>query len=143
MHRYYLGGQSILAVNADEKSWLVSDVAQTTRLFDPLRRSESMLLLRLTREFRQQSSAAVDMLQQFGQLCFDLNLGMLQGALRSDPLGCSLCKHQLSCLHDTASACVCVWLVRRRGPLDNWNLYPVDANEVQQATTADNGIGGS
>ena len=108
MHRYYLGGQSILAVNADEKSWLVSDVAQTTRLFDPLRRSESMLLLRLTREFRQQSSAAVDMLQQFGQLCFDLNLGMLQGALRSDPLGCSLCKHQLSCLHDTASACVCV-----------------------------------
>ena len=75
------------------------------------------------------------MLQQFWQLSFDLNLGVLHGDLRKDPLGCFLRKHHLSCLHDTARA----WLVRHRIPLENWNLYPVEPNEVhQQPTTAAN-----
>ena len=148
MHRRYLRGQSILAVNVDEKSWLHSDVAHLT--------DQQALFLRILRgcstrsvtvesccrcdlwlkcEIRHRSAAAVDMLQQFWQLSFDLNLGVLHGDLRKDPLGCFLRKHHLSCLHDTARA----WLVRHRIPLENWNLYPVEPNEVhQQPTTAAN-----
>ncbi|CAE7708139.1 unnamed protein product [Symbiodinium sp. CCMP2592] len=147
MHRRYLRGQSILAVTVDETSWLRSDAVHLT--------DQHALFLRILRgcstrsvtvesccrcdlwlkcEIRQRSSAAVDMLQQFWQLSFDLNLGVLHGDLRSDPLGCSLRKHHLSCLHDTARA----WLVRHRIPLENWNLYAlyaVEPNEVQQQPT--------
>ena len=147
LHRRYLRGQSILAVNVDE-SWLHSHVAYLT--------DQQALFLRILRvcstrsvtvesccrcdlwlkcEVRHRSTAAVDMLQQFWQLSFDLNLGVLHGDLRKDPLGCFLRKHHLSCLHDTARA----WLVRHRIPLENWNLYPVEPNEVhQQPTTAAN-----
>jgi hypothetical protein len=141
VHRRFLRGHAILAVNAAERAWLVQRPCKLSE--------EESFFLRVLRGCPQQvlsvdeccacdldfkrawldKSASVDVrLFRLWQLCTDIGLGRLScGALaaNTDPKQVSFVKFPLSTLHEQAKE----WLLRYRVPLENWT-FPMLALET-------------
>eukprot|EP00438_Fugacium_kawagutii_P004393 Skav208133 [mRNA] locus=scaffold3170:20796:24740:- [translate_table: standard] len=141
LHRRFLRGHAILAVNADERSWLPQKIVQ--------RSEEEAFFLRVLRgapqrrlsvaeccacdlDFKRawiaKESRVSQLLGRLWQLCVDVGLGSLSslvGSSNMDPLQATLTKFPLTALHEQAKE----WLRKHRVPLENWT-FPADPVSV-------------